>query len=231
MGQIDLGSVIGPQGPQGAQGAAGQTAYVHIKWAASGNPADENMLNTPNEYIGICSDNSAVAPSASSSYQWYRWKGEQGIQGVQGIQGETGPAGAQGPAGPQGTAGPNQVTNSTATNIAGLLKGNGSAVSAAVAGTDYAAANHGHNLSALTQDSNNRLCTDGEKAAWNAKQSALGYTPLNAAGGTMGGQLNANASSQANCGTAQVRDIYAGTGDMTPGSTYLASGSIYIMYE
>ena len=43
----------------------------------------------------------------------------------------------RGQTGEQGPAGPNQVSTSTATNISGLLKGNGSAVSAAVAGTDY----------------------------------------------------------------------------------------------
>jgi len=39
--------------------------------------------------------------------------------------------------GPQGETGPNQVTSSTTTNITGILKGNGSTVSSAVAGTDY----------------------------------------------------------------------------------------------
>lgn len=60
------------------------------------------------------------------------------VLGPQGPQGETGPQGAQGETGAQGPAGPNQVTTGTATNITGLLKGDGSAVSAAVAGTDYA---------------------------------------------------------------------------------------------
>jgi len=32
-------------------------------------------------------------------------------------------------------------------------------------------------------------------------------------------------------GTAQLRNIYAGTGDMTPGSTALANGTIYLVYE
>ena len=57
-------------------------------------------------------------------------QGPQGVQGVQGVQGGTGP---------QGPSGPNEVSTSTATNITGLLKGNGANVLAAVAGTDYAA--------------------------------------------------------------------------------------------
>ena len=45
--------------------------------------------------------------------------------------------GADGAPGPTGPAGPNQVTISTATNITGILKGNGTNVQQAVAGTDY----------------------------------------------------------------------------------------------
>lgn len=49
-------------------------------------------------------------------------------------------AGTQGPPGPQGPAGepgPNEVTTATATDITGLLKGNGTNVEQAVDGTDY----------------------------------------------------------------------------------------------
>jgi hypothetical protein len=81
--------------------------------------------------------------------------GPAGPQGQQGIQGQTGTTGATGPKGdtgdtgdigPQGTTGeqgaqgptgPNQVTTSTDTDITGLLKGNGSTVSQAIADTDY----------------------------------------------------------------------------------------------
>lgn len=58
-------------------------------------------------------------------------QGPQGVQGVQGVQGGTGP---------QGPSGPNEVTTDTATDIVGLLKGNGANVLAAVAGTDFATA-------------------------------------------------------------------------------------------
>jgi hypothetical protein len=44
----------------------------------------------------------------------------------------------------------------------------------------------------LKQDSNNRLVTDAEKTAWNGKQDALGYTPVNKAGDTMTGDLKVN---------------------------------------
>ena len=46
----------------------------------------------------------------------------------------------RGATGATGAAGPNTVTTSTTTNITGIIKGNGSVVSQAIAGTDYAAA-------------------------------------------------------------------------------------------
>ncbi len=49
--------------------------------------------------------------------------------------------------------------------------------------------------------------------------------------GTLGGQVNANATAQATLTTAQVRDAYFGTTDMTAGSTSLTTGVLYGMYE
>ena len=56
----------------------------------------------------------------------------------------TAPKGATGSKGDTGATGPNSVSTSTETNITGILKGNGSTVAAAVAGTDYAAPDHTH---------------------------------------------------------------------------------------
>lgn len=49
--------------------------------------------------------------------------------------------------------------------------------------------------------------------------------------GTLGGQVKANATAAATVGIAQVRDISAGTEDMTPGSSPLPTGSLYFVYE
>lgn len=49
--------------------------------------------------------------------------------------------------------------------------------------------------------------------------------------GTLGGQVVANATAIATLGTAQVRNIYAGTSDLTAGSSSLATGAIYFVYE
>ena len=56
------------------------------------------------------------------------------------VIGPVGPAGPQGETGADGAPGPNEVSTNTETNITGLLKGNGANVSAAEAGTDFAAA-------------------------------------------------------------------------------------------
>lgn len=48
--------------------------------------------------------------------------------------------------------------------------------------------------------------------------------------GTLAGQVLANASAQRNVGTAQVRNIYAGTTGISAGAS-LASGVIYLVYE
>jgi hypothetical protein len=49
--------------------------------------------------------------------------------------------------------------------------------------------------------------------------------------GTLGGKVLANATSQQTLGDTQVRNIYIGTSDMTPGTTTLATGTIYLVYE
>ncbi len=65
--------------------------------------------------------------------------GPQGLQGQQGATGERGPQGLTGADGAKGDPGPNEVSTTTATNISGLLKGNGSKVAQAAKGTDYLA--------------------------------------------------------------------------------------------
>lgn len=49
--------------------------------------------------------------------------------------------------------------------------------------------------------------------------------------GTLAGKVRANATAMATLADAQVRDIYAGTSDMTAGTTALTTGVIYCMYE
>ena len=63
-------------------------------------------------------------------------------------------------------------------------------------------------------------------AGTNHNQAASSITA-----GTLAGKVLANASVVANAGDKQVRNIYAGTTDMTAGSSSLTSGDIYFVYE
>lgn len=53
----------------------------------------------------------------------------------------------------------------------------------------------------------------------------------NVTAGTLDGKVLANATTVATLSDKQVRNIYAGTVDMTPGVSPLPSGDIYIVYE
>lgn len=84
---------------------------------------------------------------------------------VVGPQGEQGATGAQGIRGEQGLPGPNQVTNSTATPLTGVLTGNGSVVGVTSVDSDP------------TADSTNLVSSGGTKAALDTKanQGQLAY--------------------------------------------------------
>ncbi len=103
-----------------------------------------------------------------------------------------------------------------------------------------------HPASVITQDASNRFVTDTEKATWNAKQAALGFTPENAANkGVANGYppLGADAKIPAGYLPSYVDDVieadnqsaFPGTGET--GKIYVAkdtnkvyrwSGSAYI---
>ena len=74
----------------------------------------------------------------------------QGLPGSQGPAGADGADGMDGQQGPQGPAGPNEVSTATDSSITGLLKGAGGKVAQAVAGEDYATANHTQSASTIT---------------------------------------------------------------------------------
>lgn len=65
-----------------------------------------------------------------------------------------------------------------------------------------------------------------EKANVNHTQAASTITA-----GTFGGKVVANQSAASDVGVSQVRNIYAGTGDMNPGVTKLETGALYLVYE
>lgn len=137
----------GPQGPEGQQGPQGETGATGAQ-GPQGEPGAAATIQVGTVTTGDPGTEATVTNSGTANAAIFDFvipqgpQGEQGIQGIQGIQGEQGiqgpegPEGKQGPAGPQG---PNAVTAETSTTFSGLLKGNGTTVEQAVAGTDYQA--------------------------------------------------------------------------------------------
>ena len=149
---------VGPAGPKGDPGAQGETgrgfavlgyyATAAALAAAVQTPAAGDAYGVGAEapydiyiYDGVTNawvNNGALQGAKGEKGD----KGETGPQGPTGPQGETGPQGKTGPqgeTGPQGDPGPNTVTAETTTVLSGLLKGNGTNVTVAQAGTDYEA--------------------------------------------------------------------------------------------
>lgn len=99
----------GPQGPAGSAGSAGAAATITVGTTTT----------------GAAGTSASVTNSGTSSAAVFNFTIPQGA------------AGATGATGAAGAAGPNTVTTSTTTTITGLIKGTGSVIAQAVAGTDY----------------------------------------------------------------------------------------------
>ena len=121
--------------------------------------------------------------------------GATGSTGAAGSAGATGSTGVAGSAGATGATGPNSVTTSTTTNITGLLKGNGTNVLAAVAGTDY-----------LTPTGNGSGLT-----ALNATQLTSGTVPDARLSGTYSSALTFSSASNAFTGVGTNLTALNGT--------------------
>lgn len=116
QGWQNQGKLQGPTGAKGDTGATGATG-------AAGKDGANGATFTP-------------AVSEDGTLSWTNDKSLANPESVN-IRGPKGETGAQGSKGDTGAAGPNTVTTETTTNITGLLKGTGSAIAQAVAGTDY----------------------------------------------------------------------------------------------
>ena len=100
-----------------------------------------------------------------------------------------------------------------------------------------AASSHGNHVP-TTQTANNAVFLRNDNtwqtvtpANIGAAASSHNQAASTITDGTLAGQVVANATAVATVGTAQVRNIYAGTDDMTAGSTALATGTLYFVYE
>jgi hypothetical protein len=120
----------GATGPQGETGATGPTGSAGATGptGSQGEAATITVGTVTSLAVGSTPTVSNVGTANAAEFDF-------GIPvGATGATGATGPAGATGSTGP---AGPNEVTTSTTTTITGILKGNGSNVGQAAAGTDY----------------------------------------------------------------------------------------------
>lgn len=147
---VNIRGPQGPAGPKGSDGAAGAPG----KDGAAGTPGKDGAaagFGTPTATVdaGTGTPSVTVTAEGADTEKVFHFK-FAGLKGETGKQGPAGPTGPQGPTGTAGTngkdgaagatgpAGPNKVGTDTATTFSGLLKGDGSKVVQAVAGTDYA---------------------------------------------------------------------------------------------
>lgn len=114
----------GPQGPQGEQGPQGPQGEQGIQGPQG--PQGEQGIQGPQGEQGVPGPQGPAGNDGATGAT-----GPQGPQGPAGPTGATGPQGPTGATGATGPAGPNQVSTTTSTNITGVLRGNGTAVSAA----------------------------------------------------------------------------------------------------
>ena len=120
--------------PKGAKGDTGEKG-------AQGDPGIQGPKGTD----GAKGDTGPYFTPAVSAEGVISWSNNGGLDNpasvsIKGPQGDTGAKGDPGVQGEQGPAGPNEISTDTASSITGILKGNGSTVEVAIAGTDYASA-------------------------------------------------------------------------------------------
>lgn len=62
-------------------GAKGDNAYTWVKYSVDRPTRDADMLDSPNNWIGIYTGYSSTAPTHYSDYVWFKIKGEKGDTG------------------------------------------------------------------------------------------------------------------------------------------------------
>ena len=129
---VDMAAVKGEQGIQGEKGDTGKGFTILGTYATVEALAAAVTDAEQGDYYNV---------GTEAPYHIYMWDDAEGWQDQGQLQG---PTGAQGEPGPSG---PNMVTAETETTLTGLLKGDGTSVAAAEAGTDYVAPVEGKGLS------------------------------------------------------------------------------------
>ncbi len=119
----------GAPGKDGAAGAPGKDGAAGAPGANGTNGKDGVSPTVATS--AVSGGTKVTITDASGAHEFTVKDGAKGANGTNGTNGKDGAPGATGP------AGPNTVSTTTTTNITGLLKGNGSTVAQAAAGTDY----------------------------------------------------------------------------------------------
>lgn len=184
---VDMAAVKGEQGIQGVKGDTGKGFTILGTYAT---------LSALEAGVTDAQQGDFYNVGTEAPYHIYMWDDAEGwqdqgqLQGPTGAQGEPGPAGPQGAPGEKGEpgekgdtgatgpSGPNTITAETATTLTGLLKGDGTSVSAAVAGTDYVVPVEGKGLSAndYTTDEKNKLAGLSAPVARTATLTVAGWS-------------------------------------------------------
>ncbi len=60
----------------GIQGIPGRSAFLHIKWAETEPTSNADIKDTPDAWVGLCSDGSETAPTDYTAYRWFLWRGD-----------------------------------------------------------------------------------------------------------------------------------------------------------
>lgn len=183
---VDMAAVKGEQGIQGVKGDTGKGFTILGTYAT---------LSALEAGVTDAQQGDFYNVGTEAPYHIYMWDDAEGwqdqgqLQGPTGAQGEPGPAGPQGAPGEKGEpgekgdtgatgpSGPNTITAETATTLTGLLKGDGTSVSAAEAGTDYVAPVSGKGLSSndYTTAEKDKLAELSKPVAATAELTVAGW--------------------------------------------------------
>lgn len=77
--------------PGGVPGQNGRNGYIHFAWSENYPTQDSDIsFDAPNNYLGVCANNSVANPVHWTDYQWMYARGADGAPGAQGEQGKDG---------------------------------------------------------------------------------------------------------------------------------------------
>ena len=115
-------------------------------------------------------------------------------------------------------------------NDVGALPSTTSGVTAGSYGPTGAVTSGSFNVPQVTVDTYGRV-TKVTNRSVTLPSSVSSVAASKVTAGTLGGKVQANATAAATLGNAQVRDIIISNTDLTAGTSELATGTVYLVYE